>query len=147
MAVLSEQADALRSDGHLSPFPKGECHGTFGELMQGVLPDDRHFLVTLPVNLKSIVEFEITHSDHVAVDVGFKTKACRAVQDYLRLHDLPPGGMLHFKSMFAVGKGLAVVGGYGRVDPCRRVGIRPDADARDDRIDPPFHRTDGRRDV
>ena len=107
MAVLSEQADALRSDGHLSPFPKGECHGTFGELMQGVLPDDRHFLVTLPVNLKSIVEFEITHSDHVAVDVGFKTKACRAVQDYLRLHDLPPGGMLHFKSMFAVGKGLA----------------------------------------
>jgi len=107
MAVLSEQADALRNDERLSPFPKGECHGTFGELMQGVLPDDRHFLVTLPVNLKSIVEFEITHSDHVAVDVGFKTKACRAVQDYLRLHDLPPGGMLHFKSMFAVGKGLA----------------------------------------
>ncbi|KVE95202.1 GHMP kinase [Burkholderia vietnamiensis] len=107
MAVLSEQDDALRNDAFLSLFPRGECHGTFGELMQGVLPDNRHFLVTLPVNLKSVVEFEITDADRVAVDVGFKTKACRAVQDYLRLHGLPPGGMLHFKSMFAVGKGLA----------------------------------------
>ncbi|KGB92166.1 MULTISPECIES: GHMP kinase [Burkholderia] len=107
MDVLSEQDNALRNDEFLSLFPRGECHGTFGELMQGVLPDNRHFLVTLPVNLKSVVEFEITGSDHVAVDVRFKTKACRAVQDYLRLHDLPPGGMLHFKSMFAVGKGLA----------------------------------------
>ncbi|WP_176045613.1 GHMP kinase [Burkholderia sp. BCC1644] len=107
MDVLSEQADALRNDEFLSPFPRGECRGTFGELVQGILPDNRHFLVTLPINLKSIVEFEITGFDHVAADVGFKTKACRAVQDYLRLHNLPPGGMLHFKSMIAVGKGLA----------------------------------------
>ena len=57
MVVLSDQTDALRNNECLSPLSKGECQGTFGELTQGVLPGFRHFLVTLPFNLKSNVEF------------------------------------------------------------------------------------------
>ncbi|WGS51661.1 GHMP kinase [Paraburkholderia sp. D15] len=110
MVVLFEHDEldaAPRLQNTAPPASTGQCHGTFGELMQGVLPDDRHILVTLPVNLKSVIEFSAAHGERVAATVSRKTKACRAVEDYLRIADLPPGGLLNFRSTFPVGKGLA----------------------------------------
>ena len=110
MVVLFEHDELDEVLQHHDDAPQaatGQCHGTFGELMQGVLPDDRHILVTLPVNLKSVIEFSAARTDRVGADVSRKTKACRAVEDYLRLADLPPGGLLNFRSTFPVGKGLA----------------------------------------
>ncbi len=107
MVVLSEHDDELQFSDAVNLPSIGQCYGTFGELMQGILPDERHFLVTLPVNLKSIVEYEANELDTVKSDLRFKVKACQAVQDYLRKHGLPAGGLLHFRSTFPVGKGLA----------------------------------------
>lgn len=89
----------LRASGH--------CFGTFGELLQGVLPNNRHFLVTLPINLKVMVEFEVNSDTQVTSSIVSRTKACRAVDAYLRRNNLPPGGKLGFKSVFPVGRGLA----------------------------------------
>jgi len=107
MVVLTEQADALQICDISPRRAAGECNGTFGELLQGVLPGERHFLVTLPVNLKSIVEFEPMLIDSVVATAASKTKSCRAVRDYLRLCGSRRGGRLHFRSTFPVGKGFA----------------------------------------
>ncbi|WP_431824928.1 GHMP kinase [Burkholderia sp. F1] len=92
---------------HTAVRARGECRGTFGELLQGVLPDNRHFLVTLPITTRSVVEFEPSPTDHIAARADHKSKSCRAVRDYLQLLGLPPGGILHFDSALPVGKGLA----------------------------------------
>lgn len=105
--VPEVRGEALQSTAWPPLRATGQCRGTFGELMQGVLPGGRHFLVTLPVNLMSIVEFQVTDGPAVVCNIACRTKACRAAQDYLRLHDLPPGGRLHFQSVFPAGKGLA----------------------------------------
>lgn len=85
----------------------GQCFGTFGELLQGVLPNNRHFLVTLPVDLETIVDFEVNSDIRVSASIASRTKACRAVDTYLSRNNLPSGGQLKFKSVFPVGRGLA----------------------------------------
>ena len=85
----------------------GECNGTFGELIQGVLTNDKHFLVTLPINIKSVVEYETTETGKVDSNLQYKSKSIQAVRNYLQLHGLPPGGFLRFKSTFSAGKGFA----------------------------------------
>nr|WP_267135367.1 hypothetical protein [Halomonas dongshanensis] len=72
-----------------------------------MLPNNRNFLVTLPVNIETVVDFEVNDASRVSASILSRTKACRAVDKYLRLNDFPPGGKLHFKSVFPVGKGLA----------------------------------------
>jgi len=85
----------------------GECHGTFGELIQGVLPSGRHFLVTLPINVKSVVEYMATETRTVEANFHNKSKSVSAVKKYLQMHGLHPGGSLRFRLTFPAGKGLS----------------------------------------
>jgi uncharacterized protein involved in propanediol utilization len=104
--TVSEQQDLSRPPD-AAARARGECPGTFGELLQGVLPDNRHFLVTLPIAARSVVEFEPAGTDRITASIGHKTKSCRAVQCFLGMFGMPPGGVLHFMSGLPVGKGLA----------------------------------------
>lgn len=83
--------------------------GTFGELLQGVLPDgDADFLVTLPVARWAIARFTADPSaPDVTVYPAHKTKARRAAQTMLRLAGAAPGGALTIDSTLPEGKGMA----------------------------------------
>ncbi|WFF42069.1 GHMP kinase [Salinicola endophyticus] len=107
MDVHTELAGSFLDCDALPKRATGQCFGTFGELLQGVLPNNRHFLVTLPVDLETVVDFEVNEDTRVSASIASRTKACRAADEYLCRNDLPPGGKLHFKSVFPAGKGLA----------------------------------------
>ncbi|MDQ6598665.1 GHMP family kinase ATP-binding protein [Bacillus salipaludis] len=86
---------------------KGSCHGTFGELVQGII-DEKHFLITFPIpNLKSEAVFipnprasEMTMGDP-------KVKALKAGKILMQQFDLPLGGSLDIRSNIPSGKGMA----------------------------------------
>ncbi|MEU1025873.1 kinase [Streptomyces sp. NPDC005904] len=83
--------------------------GTFGELLQGVLPEeDGDFLVTLPVARWAMARFELDpHSDTVEVWPAHKKKARRLVHMIMADAARPAGGVLRIDSMLPEGKGLA----------------------------------------
>ncbi|TDK60791.1 kinase [Bacillus salipaludis] len=86
---------------------KGSCHGTFGELVQGII-DEKHFLITFPIpNLKSEAVFipnprgsEMTMGDP-------KVKVLKAGKLLMQQFDLPLGGSLDIRSNIPSGKGMA----------------------------------------
>ncbi|MFG2498069.1 kinase [Streptomyces sp. NPDC048441] len=91
----------------------GTAFGTFGELLQGVLPEeDGDFLVTLPVARWTMATFrQEPGARDVVVRPGGKTKAlqlARTISDLAaRRTGLPTGGTLHVNSVIPEGKGLA----------------------------------------
>jgi uncharacterized protein involved in propanediol utilization len=93
----------------LGPVGWGSCNGSFGELLQGVLPrPEAEFLVTLPITRTSRAEFVNDPSlDAVEVVPGHKTKARAVAQRMLATYGLPPGGRLTLTSSLPEGKGLA----------------------------------------
>jgi uncharacterized protein involved in propanediol utilization len=87
----------------------GRAFGTFGELLQGVLPEhDRDFLVTFPVDAWATATFQHT-PDRPDIVVGptTKLKSHRLVR--LALNELGEsgGGRLTLSSELPEGKGLA----------------------------------------
>ncbi|MCZ7476245.1 MULTISPECIES: GHMP family kinase ATP-binding protein [unclassified Micromonospora] len=86
----------------------GTAHGTFGELLQGVLPDDVDFLVTLPiqrgVRVRVILDPEATE---LTVSPTGKTKSLLLARSLLRSLGHHGGGHLIISSDLPVGKGLA----------------------------------------
>jgi uncharacterized protein involved in propanediol utilization len=91
------------------PTGVSSAFGTFGELLQGVLPEvDGDFLVTLPVARWTVVRFQET-PDCVELGVSppHKTKALRLIE--MIMHDVsaPVGGLLTIASTLPEGKGLA----------------------------------------
>lgn len=83
--------------------------GTFGELLQGVLPEeDGNFLVTLPVARWSMVRFEIRPEEpELTVWPPHKRKALRLTAMILDDEGLPAAGLLRIDSTLPEGKGLA----------------------------------------
>ncbi|MBT2400081.1 kinase [Streptomyces sp. ISL-100] len=83
--------------------------GTFGELLQGVLPeDDGNFLVTLPVARWAMARFEVhPESSELLVWPPHKKKALRLTSMILQDVGRPAGGALKIDSMLPEGKGLA----------------------------------------
>ncbi|MFF9120133.1 kinase [Streptomyces massasporeus] len=83
--------------------------GTFGELLQGRLPeDDGDFLVTLPVARWSVARFELRpHSPETQVRPAHKRKALRLTSMILEDEGLTAGGLLRIDSTLPEGKGLA----------------------------------------
>src|SRR5579871_5667863 len=86
----------------------GKAFGTFGELLQGVLPTERHFLVTLPIQLHSNVEWvtgkqwmELTVTPH------HKHKSLALARQLLSYWQLPLQGRLVLHSNIPEGKGMA----------------------------------------
>jgi uncharacterized protein involved in propanediol utilization len=87
----------------------GRAFGTFGELLQGVLPEhDRDFLVTFPLDAWATATFRHTPDrPDIVVGPGTKIKSHRLVR--LALNELGEGGggLLTLTSELPEGKGLA----------------------------------------
>ncbi|MFE5097485.1 kinase [Streptomyces sp. NPDC056638] len=83
--------------------------GTFGELLQGVLPEeDGDFLVTLPVARWASARFELDLNDsELTVRPAHKKKALRLTSMILEDIGHPLGGVLRIDSTLPEGKGLA----------------------------------------
>lgn len=87
----------------------GRCFGTFGELLQGVLPDqEREFLVTLPISRYSTARFTASSGSHeVRVYPPHKDKSRRLADKLMHILDLDSGGFLSIRSELPPGKGCA----------------------------------------
>ena len=87
----------------------GRCFGTFGELLQGVLPDqEREFLVTLPIARYSTARFTASsESREVCVYPPHKDKTRRLADKLMHVLDLDSGGFLSIRSELQPGKGCA----------------------------------------
>ncbi|MCF1596024.1 GHMP family kinase ATP-binding protein [Streptomyces muensis] len=83
--------------------------GTFGELLQGVLPEaDGDFLVTLPIARWAVARFEVTpHTDTLEVWPAHKKKALRLTSMIMADARRSSGGVLTIGSTLPEGKGLA----------------------------------------
>ncbi|MFE2752889.1 kinase [Actinosynnema sp. NPDC059335] len=87
----------------------GRAFGTFGELLQGVLPEEeRDFLVTLPITEYSSARFELTgEHDPVVVTPPNKDKSRLLVERMLATGGHRGGGVLELAGRLPEGKGLA----------------------------------------
>ncbi|AXK34887.1 kinase [Streptomyces armeniacus] len=87
----------------------GSAFGTFGELLQGELPEhDGDFLVTLPVARWTMAAFRWDPgAGDLAVRPAQKTKALRLARMILEEERLPAGGLVTVSSVIPEGKGLA----------------------------------------
>jgi L-threonine kinase len=87
----------------------GASNGTFGELLQGMLPGERRpFLVTFPIDLLSTAVFRATTAaDEVVVTPAHKFKSKLLATQLLRAYGYRGGGTLELKSALPEGKGLA----------------------------------------
>ncbi|MFD5615266.1 kinase [Kitasatospora sp. NPDC127060] len=80
--------------------------GTFGELLQGALPDGAEFLVTLPVDRWARARFRLDPDSPLRVFPAHKTKTRRVAEAMLAAHGRPAGGLL-LDGDLPVGKGMA----------------------------------------
>lgn len=85
------------------------CFGTFGELLQGRLPEsDRDFLVTLPIARWTTATFQQdTAKEGVETWPGHKRKARRMAEMVIQTSGLRTGGVLTIDSNLPEGKGMA----------------------------------------
>ncbi|NED83426.1 kinase [Streptomyces sp. SID11233] len=83
--------------------------GTFGELLQGVLPEaDSDFLVTLPIARWARATFHgMPGEDELRVQPPHKRKALRLAEMIVQGSARPMGGVLTVESTLPEGKGLA----------------------------------------
>ncbi|WP_248580871.1 hypothetical protein [Nocardioides sp. InS609-2] len=82
--------------------------GTFGELLQGALPEGPDFLVTLPIARWSTAEFEYDGArEGVETSPTSKTKAQRVAEAVLARHGADGGGSLRLSGSLPEGRGLA----------------------------------------
>jgi uncharacterized protein involved in propanediol utilization len=89
-------------------FGSATAFGTFGELLQGALPDDTDFLVTMPIARWSTARFLLEPSvSDVHVRPPHKTKSRRLVEAMLSRYGVRGGGFLVLDSDLPEGKGLA----------------------------------------
>lgn len=86
----------------------GECYGTFGELLQGILENGHDFLVTFPINLTSKATFK-SRPEEVSLTVRpkQKQKSRELALMILEHYDLQIGGELRIESNLPIGKGFA----------------------------------------
>src|SRR5690348_2801572 len=89
-------------------FGSATAFGTFGELLQGALPDGTDFLVTMPIARWSTARFLLEPSvSDVHVRPAHKTKSRRLVEAMLGRYGVCGGGFLLLDSDLPEGKGLA----------------------------------------
>lgn len=85
----------------------GRAFGTFGELLQGVLPTGRNFLVTLPINLHATAHFSNKNGSALSINPPHKQKSFTLARRILEHFKLPIEGELYIKSDIPEGKGMA----------------------------------------
>lgn len=86
----------------------GRACGTFGELLQGALPEPASdFLVTLPITRWSAATFVPGPEPGVRCVSAGKRKAWRLAEMMLSRYGMPGGGLLRIDSELPEGKGMA----------------------------------------
>jgi len=87
----------------------GRCFGTFGELLQGAVSEDkRNFLVTLPITKYSTARFTVlSDADDIYVFPEHKQKARKLAKQLIHSLGMKVGGILYLQSELAEGKGCA----------------------------------------
>jgi uncharacterized protein involved in propanediol utilization len=86
----------------------GKANGTFGELLQGILPCQKNFMVTFPINLFSYATFiPNTRGAEITVYPEHKIKSFILAQNLLKMFNIKIGGTLIIESELIEGKGLA----------------------------------------
>ncbi|MEV4657874.1 kinase [Micromonospora sp. NPDC049301] len=105
-ACTADRAAPLAPTGRLGV---GTAFGTFGELLQGVLPDgDRDFLVTFPMAQWATATFRPTNElGRIRVFPQHKRKSARLAANIMELLGLSGGGVLELSGELAEGKGFA----------------------------------------
>ncbi|SHE50851.1 hypothetical protein [Vibrio gazogenes] len=89
-------------------FGSGQSCCTFGELLQGVLPNGKDFLVTLPVQRYVSAKFYLgEEAAGLQVCPPHKTKALALAHALLSRYQLPLHGVLEIASDIPESKGLA----------------------------------------
>lgn len=98
----------------LQSLPDGVCTsgfacGSFGELLQGVMPDSGNaFLVTLPIEKYAVARFFPREgSEMIEVFPDWKTKSRQLAVSLLKRLSQGVGGYLHLASEIPCGKGLS----------------------------------------
>ena len=99
----------LARGGRTGSIGIGSCYGTFGELLQGVLPeDDGDFLVSLPITASSTASFRWTpDTDGIRVQPAHKVKSVKIAALVLEHFRAAKAGSLRIDSDLPEGKGLA----------------------------------------
>jgi uncharacterized protein involved in propanediol utilization len=107
--VIAPLATSHALRAHTGPTGVSSAFGTFGELLQGALPEeDGDFLVTLPIARWSVATFRGSGpSDDVRVHPPHKHKALRLVHLIMADAGWLAGGELTIDSGLPEGKGLA----------------------------------------
>ncbi|WP_149563231.1 kinase [Streptomyces cacaoi] len=104
---MTEPALVARRTGvDLTEGSAAAC-GTFGELLQGVLPDGTGFLATFPITHGTRAWFRYHRDGPPRVYPAHKTKSLRLTRAMLAAADAHGGGSLVLDSDLLVGKGLA----------------------------------------
>ncbi|MBQ0927093.1 GHMP family kinase ATP-binding protein [Saccharopolyspora endophytica] len=104
---MTEPALAARRAGvDLNEGAAAAC-GTFGELLQGVLPDGTDFLATFPITHGTRAWFRYDRGGPPRVYPANRTKSLGLVRAMLATGDAAGGGTLILDSDLLVGKGLA----------------------------------------
>ncbi|MBO2535976.1 kinase [Rummeliibacillus suwonensis] len=86
----------------------GKAFGTFGELLQGILPGNKNFLVTLPIQKYSTCLFSVSlNSSVLHVEPEHKIKTLQFARKVLYHFNLPLSGKVLINSELEEGKGLA----------------------------------------
>ncbi|GAA3086380.1 hypothetical protein [Streptosporangium carneum] len=98
-----------KSAGYVGATGVSTAFGTFGELLQGRLPErDGDFLVTLPVARWAVATFSgDPRLTELRVEPGHKLKALRLTEMIMEWAPVPMGGVLTIDSGIPEGKGLA----------------------------------------
>ena len=85
----------------------GKANGAFGELLQGILPDKKQFMVTFPVNLFSHVTFSPKNDLNITSFPKHKIKSITLAKNIINYFGAKVGGELIINSEIPEGKGLA----------------------------------------
>lgn len=86
----------------------GQANGTFGELLQGILPNQKSFMVTFPINLFSYATFvPNTLISEISIFPQSKRKSAIIAKQILAYYQINCGGTLTINSEIPEGKGLA----------------------------------------
>lgn len=88
----------------------GQSWGCFGEILQGVLPHNRNFLITMPINIKTTCTFNLEKTDtshNFQVTPPSKTKSKKLARLLFEYYKLPFEGHIVLKSNIPEGKGLS----------------------------------------
>lgn len=106
---MVSQCDAklVSSQEKLQASFTGRCSSSYGELLQGVLPDGQHFLVTIPINLFSEVVFVQSSGSTLQVLPSSKKKTGLFLEKLSQEFNLQLSGVATVSSEIPVGKGLS----------------------------------------